>query len=90
MQPDNEAASCCGEADAYFCDDFRFEGGKALCTISDERPDEPRRRPHREFGTVIEIPSYKLKWDRGNPTGHGVVFLSRGDFVYCYVQNGGA
>ena len=86
MQPDAPTASCCGEADAYWCDSYRFEGGKALCTISDDRPDAPRRRPHVPVGTVIEIPSSKLKWDRSNPTGHGVVFMSRSYYVFCYVQ----
>ena len=89
MQPDNPAVSCCGEADAYFCDDYRYEKGKALCTISDDRPDEPRHRPHVEIGTVIEIPNHKLKFDQGNPTEHGVVFLSTGMFVYCFVAPGG-
>lgn len=90
MQPDNPKASCCGEADAYWCDDYRFENGKAFCNISDDRPDAPRGRPHVDVGTEIEIPPHKLKWDRGNPTGHGVVFLSRQGFVFCYVQPGGA
>ena len=89
MQPDNPVASCCGEADAYWCDDFRYQRGKAVCTISDDRADAPRGRPHVDLGTVIEIPDVKLKWDRGNPTGHGVVFLSRSRYVFCYVQSGG-
>lgn len=90
MQPDAPTVSCCGEADAYFCDDYRANGDKAVCTITDDRPDEPRGRPHIDIGTQIEIPANKLKWDRGNPTGHGVVFLSRAGFVFCYVQTGGA
>ena len=89
MQPDNPTQSCCGPADSYFCDDYRMERGKALCTISDDREDAPRRRPHIPIGTVIEIPPHKLKWDRGNPTGHGVVFVSPGGYVFCYVQPGG-
>lgn len=90
-QPDNPTASCCGEADGYWCDNYRYDKGakKAFCTITDDRPDEPRGRPHVPLGTVIEIPPYKLKWDRGNPTGHGIVFLSRNWHVFCYVQPGG-
>jgi len=42
-----------------------------------------------DVGTEIEIPNNKLKWDKSNPTGHGVVFLSREGYVYCYVQPGG-
>lgn len=89
MQPDAPASSCCGEADAYFCDGYSARGDKAFCTITDDRDDAPRGRPHVDVGTVIEIPQHKLKWDRGNPTGHGVVFLSRNRFVFCYVQPGG-
>lgn len=89
MQPDIPNASCCGEADAYWCDDYYARDGKAFCRITDDRPDEPRNRPHRDIGQEFEIPPNKLKWDRANPTGHGVIFLSRGDFVYCYVQPGG-
>lgn len=91
MQPDVPTSSCCGEADAYFCNNYRWhQDGTALCTIDDDRPDEPRGRPHIDNGTVIEIPQNKLKWDSGNPTGNGVVFLSRNRFVFCYVQPGGA
>jgi hypothetical protein len=63
--------------------------GKTYATITDDRPDEPRHRPHIDVGTEIEIPNYKLKWDKSNPTGHGVVFLSRAGYVFCYVQPGG-
>lgn len=89
-QPDNPTASCCGEADAYWADEIHVRGGKTYATIHDDRPDAPLGRPHVENGTVVEIPKHKLKWDRGNPTGHGVVFLSREGFVFCYVQPGGA
>lgn len=89
MQPDNPAASCCGEADAYWCDDYYSRGDKAFCKITDDRDDAPRMRPHIDVGTEIEIPVNKLKWDRSNPTGHGVVFLSRSLYVYCYVAPGG-
>jgi hypothetical protein len=90
MQPDVPEASCCGEADAYWADDIHVRDGKTFATITDDRPDEPRGRPHVEIGTEIEIPNNKLKWDKSNPTGHGVVFLSRGGYVFCYVQPGGA
>jgi hypothetical protein len=89
MQPDVPSASCCGEADAYFADDIHFRDGKTFATITDDRPDEPRGRTHLDIGTEVEIPNNKLKWDRANPTGHGVVFLSRTGFVFCYVQPGG-
>lgn len=84
--PDIPTASCCGEADAYWADDIHVIDGKTFATITDDRDDAPLKRPHIDNGTVIEIPPHKLKWDRANPTGHGVVFLSRGGFVFCYVQ----
>lgn len=89
MQPDVPTASCCGEADAYWADEIHVKDGKAYATITDDRPDGPLGRPHIDNGTVLEIPTAKLKYDRGNPTGHGIVFLSRSGFVYCYVQPGG-
>jgi hypothetical protein len=90
MQPDVPNASCCGEADAYWADDIHVRDGRTYAIITDERPDEPRGRPHVDIGTEIEIPNNKLKWDKSNPTGHGVVFLSRNGYVFCYVQPGGA
>jgi hypothetical protein len=89
MQPDVPSASCCGEADAYWADEIHIRDGKTFATITDDRDDGPLHRPHVDNGTEIEVPNYKLKWDRGNPTGHGVLFLSRGQYVYCYVQPGG-
>ena len=89
MQPDAPTSSCCGEADAYWCDDYYSRGDKAYCKITDDRDDAPRKRPHVDVGTEIEIPQNKLKWDRSNPTGHGVAFLSRSLYVFCYVAPGG-
>jgi hypothetical protein len=106
-QPDNPQMSCCGKADAYWCDDPHSKKdhlGKVTnwCTITDDRPDLPRGRPHVDVGTEIKIPDEKIKWGPNdtqprtdwmtgqpvslNPTGHGVVFLSRGFYVYCYVM----
>jgi hypothetical protein len=90
MQPDNPASSCCGTADAYWADEVHVRDGKTYATITDDRPDAPLGRPHVDNGTEVEIPNHKLKWDKANPTGHGVVFLSRQGFVFCYVQPGGA
>ena len=89
MQPDNPAVSCCGEADAYWADEIHVRDGKTYATITDDRPDEPRNRPHVDIGTRIVVPNHKLKYDQSNPTGHGIIFLSRGDYVYCYVAPGG-
>lgn len=89
MRPDMPEYSCCGESDHYWCDKVNVRQGKVFCTITDDRPDEQFKRPHVPVGTEIEIPPEKLKWDRGNPTGHSVVFLSSTRDVYCFVQNGG-
>lgn len=89
MQPDNPAVSCCGEADAYWCDIIHVRDQKTFCTITDDRDDEPLRRKHFDVGTEIEIPNHKLTFKDGNPTGHSVVFLSRGLYVFCFVLNGG-
>src|ERR1035437_10223700 len=87
-QPDNPAMSCCGESDAYWCDDIHVRDGKTFCRITDDRADEPRGRPHRDIGDEFEIPDNKLKWDSGNPDGHAILFLSTptaGGYVYCFV-----
>lgn len=103
MRPDAPASSCCGEADAYWCDDIHVKDGATSCTITDDREDKPLRRPHVEIGTVITVPNEKLKWDKGNPTGHAVIFLANrygaaggwgggnGDptYVLCFVQGSG-
>lgn len=87
--PDAPTVSCCGEADAYWADSFEVQDGKYVAIITDNRPDEPRRRPHREVGERIVIPNHKIKFDEGNPTGHGVLFIGAGGGIYCYIPPGG-
>ncbi len=89
MRPDAPSSSCCGEADAYWADTVHVKGGKTFATITDDRPDGPLGRPHIDVGTVIEVPNEKLKWDRGNPTGHNVLFVSKGLYAWCFVQGSG-
>ena len=105
MQPDNPSMSCCGEADAWWCDDISVKDGHVFCAITDDREDAPRRRPHIDVGTKFEIPPHKMKWGPNdaqprkdwttgqpvplNPTGHAIIFLSTGGFVYCFVPAGG-
>lgn len=89
MMPDVPTASCCGEADAYWCDDIHVKDSKTFCTITDDRDNAKLGRTPVPIGTEIEIPDHKLTWKDGNPTGHSVVFLSSGGLVYCFVQNGG-
>ena len=89
MQPDNPVASCCGEADAYWADEVHVRDGKTFAVITDDRDDAPLRRPHIAPGTEIEIPSHKLKWDRGNPTGHNLLFVTPTGYVFCFVQGSG-
>ena len=31
------------------------------------------------------VPNYKIKWDRSNPTGHGIIFIGIGGDVFCYL-----
>ena len=89
MQPDAPLMSCCGEADAYWADKVEVIDGKVFATITDTRDDKPLGRQHVPPGTRIEVPPNKMKWDRGNPTGHVVIFLGPGLSVYCFVMNGG-
>jgi Sex factor F TraW protein N terminal len=89
MQPDNPVMSCCGEADAYWADSFEVNDGRYVAIITDDRPDGPLGRPHREIGERIIVPNHKIKWDEGNPTGHGIIFIGGGGQVYCYITPGG-
>lgn len=90
MQPDNPRVPCCGEADAYYADSFEVDGDRYVAIITDERDDAPLRRPHIAPGTRVPVPNHKLKFDEGNPTGHGVIFMRASDgFVFCYIAPGG-
>jgi hypothetical protein len=88
-QPDNPRLSCCGEADAYYSDSFEVDGDHYVAIITDERDDTPLGRPHIAPGTRIAVPNQKMKWDAGNPTGHGVIFVGLRGHVLCYVAPGG-
>lgn len=85
MQPDNPYISCCGEADAYWADDFAVEGDHYIAIITDDRDDAPLRRPHIDPGKRFAVPNAKLKFDAGNPTGHGVIFIRVDGAVLCFV-----
>jgi len=89
MRPDVPTLSCCGESDAYWADEIHVRDGKTYATITDTRDDKPLNRPHIPVGTEIEVPNEKLKWDRGNPTGHNVLFLSSSRAPFCLVQGSG-
>ena len=82
MQPDNPYLSCCGEADAFEADTFEVDGDHYIAIITDGKGVIPP-------GTRIPIPNAKMKWDAGNPTGHGIVFIGAQGQVYCYVAPGG-
>jgi hypothetical protein len=82
MQPDNPYMSCCGEADAFEADTFEVEGDHYMAVITDGKGV---LKP----GTRIAVPNQKMKWDRGNPTGHGIIFIGNQGQVYCYVAPGG-
>jgi hypothetical protein len=82
MQPDDPYRSCCGEADAFEADTFEVEGDHYVAIITDGKGVLPS-------GTHIPVPNAKMKWDAGNPTGHGVIFIGSQGQVYCYVAPGG-
>jgi hypothetical protein len=99
-QPDQPAVSCCGESDAYWADSFVVSGGgEYVAIITDTRDDklpDGRTRHHRPVGTKIVVPNAKIKWDEGNPTGHGIIFMPAYDATldgaaipYCYLPPGG-
>jgi hypothetical protein len=81
-QPDDPTMSCCGEADAFEADTFEVEGDHYVAVIIDGKGAI-------ESGTRIPVPNPKMKWDAGNPTGHGIIFIGPAKQVYCYVAPGG-
>jgi hypothetical protein len=82
MQPDNKYQSCCGEADAYEADNFEVESDHYVAIITDGKGDFPN-------GTRFSVPNHKMKWDEGNPTGHGILFIGAQGQIFCYVAPGG-
>lgn len=90
MQPDIPDASCCGEADAYWADSYAVgPHGEYIAIVTDTRTDAPLARPHVDVGTRIIVPPNKIKFDRGNPTGHGIIFTNAAGTVFCYLPPGG-
>ena len=81
-QPDHPRQSCCGEADAFEADSFVAEGDHYVAIITDGKGEIPN-------GTRIPVPNHKMKWDAGNPTGHGIIIIGPRQQVYCYVTPGG-
>ncbi len=81
-QPDHPRLSCCGEADAFEADNFEVEDDHYVAIITDGRGVLPN-------GKKIPVPNHKMKWDNGNPTGHGIIFIGTEGDVYCYVAPGG-
>src|ERR1035437_3461599 len=59
-QPDSPNVSCCGESDAYYCDELHTRDGRNYCTITDDRDDAPLGRVHIPVGTEIVIPDNKM------------------------------
>ena len=81
-QPDHPRVSCCGEADAFEADSFEVEGDHYVAVITNGKGVIAN-------GTRIPVPNQKMKWDAGNPTGHGIIFIGPQGQVYCYVTPGG-
>jgi hypothetical protein len=82
MQPDNPYQSCCGEADAFEADTFEVSHNQYVAIITNGKGIIPD-------GTRVPVPNQKLKWDNGNPTGQGIIFIGASGQVYCYVTPGG-
>jgi hypothetical protein len=82
MQPDNPYMSCCGEADAFEADNFEQSNDQYVAIITNGKGVIAE-------GTRIPVPNNKIKWDGGNPTGHGIIFIGGGGQVYCYATPGG-
>jgi hypothetical protein len=82
MQPDNPRVSCCGEADAFEADTFEADGDHYVAIITDGKGMIPN-------GSKFTVPNDKMKWDDGNPTGHGILFVGAHGQIFCYIAPGG-
>lgn len=104
MQPDTLASmqpiSCCGEGDAYWADEYHMEGDNLIAVITDDRDDGPLKRFHAPIGTRYVVPQRKVvdaTIQRGNPTGHTIIFLGyptnedpKTRSVLCWIGGGGS
>ncbi len=83
-QPDDPRVSCCGPADQYYVKEYwaSQKEGMAFAAIVLGRDGQA------DF--AIDIPEKKVIWDRVNPTGRGVVFISQtSPVVFCFVPGMG-
>ena len=80
MQP--TIRTCRAAADAFEADTFEVEGDHYIAVVTGGKGVIAP-------GTRIPVPNEKMKWDAGNPTGHGIIFLGSQGQVYCYVAPGG-
>jgi hypothetical protein len=87
MQPDNPGFSCCGEADSYEADLYEQDGDNYVAIITGQGPAV--NKLHIPEGTRLRVPIAKIKWDNGNPTGHGIIFVGRDYTIFCYVPPAG-
>jgi len=90
-QPDTRI-SCCGDGDAFVADDFEVgPHGEFYAIITGDyevnKSDYHDGQKPITRGAKILIPTNKLnraQEDGGNPSGHGVVFISPTGEVLCY------
>jgi len=87
MQPDRPGFSCCGEADSYEADLYEQDGESYIAIITGQGPAVNKLRIPE--GTRLRVPTTKIKWDKGNPTGHGIIFIGRDYTIFCYVPPAG-
>jgi len=80
MRPDF-AGPCCGPADQYYPDSYMENADGSFEAM---------------VGAAdVHVPAVKVIWDRVNPTGRGVLFVSRDPavsregFVFCFVPASG-
>jgi hypothetical protein len=86
-QPDHPRLSCCGEADSYEADLYEQDGDNYIAIITGQGPAVDK--PVIPAGTRLKVPNSKIKWDKGNPTGHGIIFVGGDYAIICYVPPAG-
>lgn len=94
--PRSQRGRCCGEADAYIADAFKVnDDGELVAIVTEDYPGYLTDDGEGDTavvsavprGTEVVIPKDKINSaseDGGNPTGHGIIFMSASKNVYCY------
>jgi hypothetical protein len=68
---------------------LKLDSRTGILMVVFRQRDGETDRPHIEARKRFIVPNSKIKWDSGNPTGHGIIFIGHGLEIHCYLPPGG-